>query len=69
MSSLVSFILPVYNAESTIKRCLYSILKQTYSEYELIIIDDGSIDNSGKICDSYSLNDNQIGRASCRERV
>lgn len=60
MSSLVSFILPVYNAESTIKRCLYSILKQTYSEYELIIIDDGSIDNSGKICDSYSLNDNRI---------
>lgn len=60
MNSLVSFILPVYNAENTLKRCLDSILKQTYCDYEVIIIDDGSIDNSGKICDSYSLNDNRF---------
>lgn len=60
MNSLVTFILPVYNAESTIYRCLDSILKQTYCDYEVIIVDDGSIDNSGKICDSYSLRDNRF---------
>ena len=60
MNSFVTFILPVYNAESTIYRCLDSILKQTYCDYEVIIVDDGSIDNSGKICDSYSLNDNRF---------
>lgn len=60
MNSLVTFILPVYNAESTIYRCLDSILKQTYCDYEVIIVNDGSIDNSGKICDSYSLNDNRF---------
>ncbi len=60
MNSLVTFILPVYNAENTIYRCLDSILNQTYCDYEVIIVDDGSIDNSGKICDSYSLNDNRF---------
>lgn len=60
MNSLVTFILPVYNAENTLRRCLDSILKQTYCDYEVIIVDDGSIDNSGKICDSYSLNDNRF---------
>lgn len=60
MNSLVTLILPVYNAENTLKRCLDSILKQTYFDYEVIIVDDGSIDNSGKICDSYSLNDNRF---------
>lgn len=60
MKSLVTFILPVYNAENTLRRCLDSILKQTYCDYEVIIVDDGSIDNSGKICDSYSLNDNRF---------
>lgn len=60
MNSLVTFILPVYNAENTLKRCLDSILKQTYCDYEIIIIDDGSVDDSGKICDSYSLNDNRF---------
>lgn len=60
MNSLVTFILPVYNAENTLKRCLDSILKQTYCDYEIIIVDDGSVDDSGKICDSYSLNDNRF---------
>ena len=63
MNSLVTFILPVYNAESTISRCLDSILKQTYCDYEVIIVDDGSIDNSGKICDSYSLNEARCRRS------
>lgn len=60
MNSLVTFILPVYNAENTLKKCLDSILKQTYCDYEVIIVDDGSVDDSGKICDSYSLNDNRF---------
>lgn len=60
MNGLITFILPVYNAESTLKRCLDSILKQSYCNYEVIIVDDGSIDNSGKICDSYSLNDKRF---------
>lgn len=60
MNSLVTFILPVYNAENTLRRCLDSILKQTYCDYEVIIVDDGSVDDSGKICDSYSLNDNRF---------
>lgn len=60
MNSLVTFILPVYNAENTLERCLDSILKQTYCDYEVIIVDDGSVDDSGKICDSYSLNDNRF---------
>lgn len=60
MNSLVTFILSVYNAENTLKRCLDSILKQTYCDYEVIIVDDGSVDDSGKICDSYSLNDNRF---------
>lgn len=60
MNSLVTLILPVYNAENTLQRCLDSILKQTYFDYEVIIVDDGSIDNSGKICDSYSLRENRF---------
>lgn len=60
MNGLITFILPVYNAESTLKRCLDSILKQSYCNYEVIIVDDGSIDNSGKICDSYSFKDKRF---------
>ena len=60
MSRLISFILPVYNAERTIKRCLVSIQNQTYYDYEVIIVDDGSIDQSGKICDDHSLNDDRF---------
>lgn len=53
---LISIIVPVYNAESTICKCLDCILKQTYTDFELLLIDDGSTDQSGKICDSYSQN-------------
>ena len=48
---MVSVIIPVYNAEKTLRQCVDSILNQTYSEYELILIDDGSKDRSGQICD------------------
>lgn len=49
-----SVIVPVYNVERYLERCLNSILNQTYRNYEVILIDDGSTDQSGKICDKYS---------------
>lgn len=54
MFDKISIIIPVYNAETDIERCLDSILKQTYTDYEVILVDDGSRDSSGSICDSYS---------------
>lgn len=52
--------MPVYKAEKYLSRCVNSILKQTFSDFELILIDDGSPDNSGKICDEYALKDKRI---------
>lgn len=50
----VSVIVPVYNVEQYIRNCINSILRQTYVDFELILIDDGSTDQSGKICDEYT---------------
>lgn len=60
MTPLVSIIVPVYNAEKTIGRCIDSILNQTYKEFELLLLDDGSTDTSGEICDSYARKDERI---------
>lgn len=57
---LISIIVPVYNAEKVLYHCIDSILSQTFSDFELILVDDGSNDNSGKICDEYSEKDNRI---------
>lgn len=53
----LSIIVPVYNVESHLPKCLESILNQTFRDFEVILIDDGSTDNSGVICDEYCKND------------
>ena len=55
-----SIIIPVYNVEKYIEKCLISILEQSYSDYEIIVVDDGSKDKSGVICDEFSQKYNQI---------
>lgn len=57
---LISLIVPVYNVEKYFVRCIKSILKQTYSNIEVILVDDGSDDNSGELCDEYAKVDNRI---------
>lgn len=57
---LISVIVPVYNVERYIHECVDSILKQTYTNLEVILVDDGSTDNSGTICDEYEKSDNRI---------
>lgn len=55
-----SIVIPVYNNERFLQKCIDSILKQTYSDFELLLIDDGSTDKSGAICDEYAKRDNRI---------
>ena len=57
---LISIIIPVYNSEKTLNRCVNSILNQTFMDWELLLVDDGSTDKSGKICDQYALKDFRI---------
>lgn len=58
--STVSLIIPVYNTEKWLKRCLNSILVQTFTDYEVILIDDGSTDSSPSILDEYAKNDSRL---------
>lgn len=60
MNKLISVIVPVYNVEKYLEKCIQSILNQEYTELEIILVDDGSKDNSGKICDDYAKKDNRI---------
>ena len=57
---LVSVIIPVYNAEAYLERCLNSVLDQSYDQLEIILVDDGSTDSSSSICDSYATTDSRI---------
>ncbi len=50
---MISIIVPVYNAEKYLNRCIDSILKQTFTDLEIIFVDDGSTDDSLKICEEY----------------
>ena len=58
--SMVSIIVPIYNIEGYIRECIDSILAQTYPDFELILVDDGSPDNCGRICDEYAEKDVRI---------
>lgn len=60
MSEKISVIVPVYKVEKYLERCIKSIINQTYSNLEIILIDDGSPDNCGIICDTYALMDTRI---------
>ena len=64
----LSIIVPFKNAEKYLDACINSILEQTYGDYELILIDDGSIDNSLKICERYSEIDQRIKILNNREK-
>ena len=56
----ISIIVPVYNVEKYIRRCIDSLLAQTFTNIEILLIDDGSPDNSGTICDEYALIDSRV---------
>lgn len=60
MNPLISIIVPVYNVEEYLPKCLDSIINQTYKNLEIIVVNDGSTDNSGKICDEYGERDYRI---------
>lgn len=59
-NDLISIVVPVYKVEKYLEKCLYSIINQTYKNVEIILIDDGSPDNCGKICDKYAQKDRRI---------
>lgn len=58
--SMISVIVPVYNVEKYLKRCVDSIFNQTYKDFEIILVDDGSNDSSGEICDKYDKNNKNV---------
>lgn len=60
MKPLISIVIPVYNAEKTLERCVDSVLQQSLDSYEVILVDDGSQDQSGAICDRFALENQQI---------
>lgn len=60
MEKLISIIVPVYNVSQYIDRCMTSLLNQTYGNIEIIMIDDGSLDNCGIKCDQYAAKDLRV---------
>lgn len=56
----LSIVIPVYNTQNTLPRCMKSILGQTFSDYEIILVDDGSTDRSPQLCDEYARKDTRI---------
>lgn len=59
-NDLISIIIPVYKVEKYLEKCIESVLKQTYTNLQIILVDDGSPDNCGKICDEYAKKDSRI---------
>ena len=60
MDPLVSVVIPVYNVEPYLHECVKSVVEQTYTNIEIILVDDGSTDNSGTLCDEFALSDSRI---------
>ena len=60
MEELITVVVPVYKVEKYIERCVQSILKQTYKNIEIILVDDGSPDDCGKMCDEYAKEDSRV---------
>ena len=60
MHPMVSIIVPVYNAEHALRQCIDSVLEQEYTDFELILVNDGSTDGSGAVCDEYARRDSRI---------
>lgn len=60
MNQLISVIVPVYNVEEFVKKCLDSLVRQSYKNLEIIVIDDGSTDNSGRICDEFAEKEKNV---------
>ena len=60
MTPVISIIVAVYKAESCLRRCVDSLLAQTFQDYEILLVDDGSPDRSGEICDEYARKDNRV---------
>ena len=60
MEEIVSIIIPVYKVEKYMNRCIESIMNQTYKKIEIILVDDGSPDNCGKLCDEYAKKDKRV---------
>ena len=56
----ISILVPVYNIENYLPRCIESVLSQNFTDYELILVDDGSSDNCPAICDEYMVKDNRV---------
>lgn len=60
MKEMISVVVPIYNVEKYLAKCIESIIAQTYNNLEIILVDDGSTDNCGKICDDYAKKDQRI---------
>lgn len=60
LSSMVSIIVPIYNVDQYLNQCVDSILAQTYKDIEVLLVDDGSTDASGLICDQYAIKDQRV---------
>ncbi len=58
--NMISVIVPIYNIQEYLPQCIDSIINQTYTELEIILVDDGSTDSGGSICDEYALNDSRV---------
>lgn len=60
ISPMISVVIPVFNVEAYLAECVDSVLRQSYSDYEIILVDDGATDSSGKMCDEYACRDSRV---------